>query len=85
MDIRFQFYHVMMQLFIDFIFKNLRFQDYEQWRTEVRGGWGSKPPLPKFRRFDKAEPNSQFRGKCIRNNPIRIPVSLICKLSGTAD
>jgi hypothetical protein len=51
-----------------------------------RGGFGGfKPPLPKFRRFDKAEPNSLFRGKYIRNNPIRMRVSLICKLSGTPD
>jgi hypothetical protein len=35
----------------------------KQWRT------------PKFRSFDKAEPNSQFRGKSIRNNLIRIRVS----------
>jgi hypothetical protein len=34
-----------------------------QWRTE--GGWGFNPP--KFRSFDKAESNSQFRGKYIRN------------------
>jgi hypothetical protein len=35
-------------------------------------------PLPlKFRGFDIAEPNSQFRGKYIRNNLIRIRVSLI--------
>jgi hypothetical protein len=30
-------------------------------------------------------PKSQFRGICIRNNLIRIGVSLICKLSGTPD
>jgi hypothetical protein len=36
-------------------------------------------------RFDKAEPNSQFRGKYIRNNLIRIRVSLIYKLGGTPD
>jgi hypothetical protein len=34
-----------------------------QWRT--RGG-GFKPP-PKFRSFENAQPNSQFRGKYIRN------------------
>jgi hypothetical protein len=41
-----------------------------------RGGgvWGVKTP-PKFRSFAKAEPNSQFRGIYIRNNPIRIWVS----------
>jgi hypothetical protein len=41
-----------------------------QWRTE--GGFKSPPP-PKFRTFDKAEPNSQFRGKYIRNNPPEHP------------
>ena len=34
------------------------------------------PPL-KFRSFDKAELNSQFRGKYIRNNLTRIRLSLI--------
>jgi hypothetical protein len=48
------------------------------------GGGVFKPP-PKFRSFDKAEPNSQFRGIYIRNNLIRIWVSFICKLSGTPD
>jgi hypothetical protein len=55
-----------------------------QWRTEGRGLGGSNP-LPKFRSFDEAELNSQFRGKYICNNLIRIRVSLICKLSGTPD
>jgi hypothetical protein len=41
-----------------------------------RGGWGFNPP-PKFRSFYKAEPNSLFRGKYIRNKLIRIRVSLI--------
>jgi hypothetical protein len=49
-----------------------------------RGGVQTPPP-PKFRSFDKAEPNSQFRGKYIWNNLIRIRVSLICKLSGTPE
>jgi hypothetical protein len=31
-----------------------------------RGGLGISNPLPKFRSFDKAEPNSQFRGKYIQ-------------------
>jgi hypothetical protein len=31
------------------------------------------------------EPNSQLRGKYIRNNLISIRVSLICKLSGIPD
>jgi hypothetical protein len=39
-----------------------------QWRTEGGGVWGGSTP-PKFRRFDKAEPNSQFRGKYIRLQP----------------
>jgi hypothetical protein len=30
-------------------------------------GGVNPPPPPKFRSFDKAEPNSQFRGKYIRN------------------
>jgi hypothetical protein len=38
------------------------------------------PTTPKFRSFDKAEPNSQFREKYIRNNLIRIRVSLVYKL-----
>jgi hypothetical protein len=50
-----------------------------------RGGRWFNPPSPKFRSFAKAEPNSQFRGIYIRNNLIRIWVSLICKLSGTPD
>ena len=41
------------------------------------GGWGFNPLPPKFRSFDKAEPNSQFRGKYIRNNLTRIRLSLI--------
>jgi hypothetical protein len=54
-----------------------------QWCTEG-GVWGVQNPS-KFRRFDKAKPNSLFRGKYIRINLIRIRVSLICKLSGTLD
>jgi hypothetical protein len=49
-----------------------------------RGGGLTAPP-PKFRSFDKAKPNPQFRAKYIRNNLIRIRGSLICKLSGTPD
>jgi hypothetical protein len=56
---------------------------FQQWCTE--GSLGGYTPLPKFRYFDKAEPNSQFRGKYTRNNLMRIRVSLICKLSGTPD
>jgi hypothetical protein len=41
-------------------------------RMAVAYLWGDggckTPPPPKFRCFDKAEPNSQFRGKYIRNN-----------------
>jgi hypothetical protein len=65
------------------------FCDFTQWRTEEGGGGGlggsNPPPSLKFRSFDKAEPNSQFRGKYIRKNLIRIRGSLICKLSGTPD
>jgi hypothetical protein len=46
--------------------------------------WGVQTPM-KFRSFDKAELNSQFRGKYIPNNLIRIWVSLNYKLSGTPD
>jgi hypothetical protein len=54
-----------------------------QWRIEGVGGFNPLPP--KFRSFDKAQPNSNFRGKYTRNNLIRTQVSLICKLSGTPD
>jgi hypothetical protein len=50
-------------------------------------GWGlgySNPP-PKFRNFDKAEPNSQFHGKYIRTNLIRLWVAPICKLDRTPE
>jgi hypothetical protein len=54
-----------------------------QWCTKGREGggglWCSNPP-PKFRSFDKAEPNFQFRGKYIHNNLIRIWVSLILQI-----
>jgi hypothetical protein len=50
---------------------------------EQRSVWSSGVPPPKFRSFDKAKPNSQFRGKYIRYNLIRIRGSPICKLSGT--
>jgi hypothetical protein len=56
-----------------------------QLRTERGVGGSNQPPTPKFRSFGKAEPNSQFRGIYIRNNLIRIRVSLICKLSETPD
>ena len=47
----------------------------QQWRNE--GEFGVFKPRPKFRSFDKAEPNFQFRGKYIRNNLTRIRLSLI--------
>ena len=48
-----------------------------QWRPEGGGVWGVQTPPPKFRSFDKAEPNFQFRGKYIRNNLTRIRLSPI--------
>ena len=36
--------------------------NYGQWRTE--GGWGVNPP-PKFRSFDKVEPDCKLSGKCL--------------------
>jgi hypothetical protein len=53
-------------------------------RRVVFGGV-QHPPPPKFRGFDKAETNFHFRGKYIRNNPIRIRISFICKFSGNPD
>ena len=35
-----------------------------QWRTEG-GGWGVQPPSPKFRSFDKVEPDCKLSGKCL--------------------
>jgi hypothetical protein len=68
---------------ISFTMRKVNLENHPlQWRTE--GGWGFQT-TPKFRSFDKAEPNSQFRGKYIRDNLIKIRVSLICKLSGTPD
>jgi hypothetical protein len=46
----------------------------------VHRGGGVNPP--KFRSFDKAKPNSLFRGKYIHNNLIRIRVSIILKIVG---
>jgi hypothetical protein len=50
-----------------------------------RGGFGggSTSLPPKFRSFDKDEPNSQFRWKYIHYNLIRIRVAFIYKLTGT--
>jgi hypothetical protein len=42
---------------------------FRHWLT---GRWGATPTPRKFRSFPKAEPNSQFRGKYIRNSLIRI-------------
>jgi len=42
----------------------------------MSGVWGVQT-LPKFRSFDKAEPNSQFHGKYMRNNLTRMWGSLI--------
>jgi hypothetical protein len=40
-----------------------------QWRNAGRGWLGVQTP-PKFRSVDKSEPNSQFRGKYIRQYTI---------------
>jgi hypothetical protein len=64
---------------------SLKLQDHSLSGTGVpRGGgvWGGSTP-PKFRSFEKAWPNSQFRGISICNNLIRIRVSLLYKLSET--
>ena len=47
------------------------------WAVAYRGGFGMFKIPPKFRSFDIAKPNSQFRGKYIRNNLTRIRLSLI--------
>jgi hypothetical protein len=39
--------------------------DLEHWRTQRGGLGGSNPPPKLFRSVEKAEPNSQFRGKYI--------------------
>jgi hypothetical protein len=39
----------------------------------------------KFQCFDKAEPNTQFSGKYIHNNLIKIQFEVIFKLSATPD
>src|SRR5215469_17360390 len=53
----------------------------DQWHTE--GGDQTPPEL--FQSFDKDEPNSQFRGKHVRKNLIRMQVSLICKFRRTSE
>jgi hypothetical protein len=59
----------------EYLVQNTRRPFPEDWST----------PVAKSRSFDKAKPNSLFRGKYIRYNLIRILDSLICKLSGTPD
>jgi hypothetical protein len=55
-------------------------QEIVQGRSGVPVGLGVQPPIPpKFQSFDKAEPNSQFRGKYFRNNLITIQISVICR------
>ena len=34
-----------------------------QWRTERKFGWVQPPHPPKFRRFDKVEPDCKLSGK----------------------
>ena len=36
-----------------------------QWRTDGEGLDGSNLPPPKFRRFDKVEPDCKLSGKCL--------------------
>jgi hypothetical protein len=47
-----------------------------------KGVWGVQhpPPSPKFRSFDKAEPNPQSCGKYVCNNLTRIRLSLIFRV-----
>jgi hypothetical protein len=54
-------------------------------KASTEGGLGGSTPPPKFRSFDKAEPNSQVCVKYIRNNLMGIQILPICKLSGTLD
>jgi hypothetical protein len=61
---------------------NWRFRYFTKNQWRILGGFGglqTPPPSspPKFRSLDKAESNSQFRGKYIRNNLTRIRLSLI--------
>jgi hypothetical protein len=65
----------------------------ESYTQIMRGKWvhlwdkpdSCTPPPRKFQSFEKAEPNSQFRGNYIGNYLIRIRVSLVWKLNGTPD
>jgi hypothetical protein len=62
--------------------------DVVLWKTQTSGvprGVGVSKRPSKFRIFEKAEPNFQFRGKYTRNNVIRIRRSLIYKYSGTPE
>jgi hypothetical protein len=43
----------------------------DQWRTEEGGLGCSTPPPPKFRRFDKVEPDFKLSGKCLVFNTPR--------------
>jgi hypothetical protein len=45
---------------------SITYSKYVFLAVAYREGLGVQPPSPKFRSFDKAEPNSQFRGKYIR-------------------
>ena len=49
-----------------------------------RGGGLNTPP-PKFRSFDKVQPNSQFRGKYIRNNLTRVRLSWVVSWKALPD
>ena len=52
-----------------------------QWHTDERAlGELTPPPCQKFRSFDKAEPNSRFRGKYIRDNLERMRVHSLFEL-----
>jgi hypothetical protein len=48
------FYETLLQLYL-----------CAQWRTKGRLGGGSTPPPPKFRSFDKVEPDCKLSGKCL--------------------
>jgi hypothetical protein len=64
-------------LSIPFRFSILTHSPVKQWCTEA--------PPPKIWSFEKAELYSQFCGKYVRNNLIRIRVLLVSKLSGNPD
>jgi hypothetical protein len=60
---------VTVELHISGLIGTASHSDMQQISGVPRGG-GQPPPTPKFRSFDTAEPNSHFRGKYIRNNPL---------------